>query len=143
MTGTHTLPIAPRLIVQNETEFWEMDKCPHPDHVERIESVYLYDENVLTYLCSFQGAHFYQPVYTRAVFVSGAWDMEDSLYEKMKEEVDEWVMKGDADNAAGYSLYGETVAKKALPDVEWEKEDQTYEEALEAVLEDCRANWQI
>lgn len=138
VTLAKPLPIAPRLIVVDETEHWDFETCPHAELIDRIEAVYLYDANVRTHLCSFDSAYWYEPLYTRAVYKSGP------VAGRTDDEVDDWIIAANSENEGSYSLYGPIVAELALPDFNWRKEGyHNRDEGFEAVHEDCVANWQI
>ena len=72
-----------RFIALNETEYWSLD-VEMMRHIERIETVYLYDANEHTYCCEMTPSYWLMPVETRAIFKPNT---SDSLIDKIDGEI--------------------------------------------------------
>lgn len=141
---TAALPVAPRLVAIDETEYWVLDDCPHREWIERIECVYLWDNNLQTFCCSFTPSAWMEIIEYREVLKEAVYDRDDA--DDIREAVNSWVMQH-----ADWSEYGcymdfhdadkftNTVALADWPIEEGETRESTFEQ----VREYCSCNSQI
>ena len=148
---TTTLPgarfIVPRVIAIDETSNWDLSKCPYKEFIERMEGVYVYDENQHTYCCECSPSYWLVFLEYRPVFKDSVKDQEN--HKEIVEAIDAWIPHGEFDcdcyvhckdiAKTVHKVQGEPFRYAELSVIPLESATD-YQEAFADVIESCQAN---
>lgn len=80
--------LKPHVIVIDETEHWCLDDDLMV-HIERIETVYLYDDNTVFHLCEITPSFELWPIVTRAIFIDEG-NTSDEIKDRADADILQW-----------------------------------------------------
>lgn len=133
-----------RLIALDETQYWNLPEFA--GKFTRIERVYLYDRAQHVYCCEMTPSYYLMPIETHAVYA-------DNVSENVRDEINIALISNE--DCEGMYLHvaqldrlAEELSKEpnrtyTIKAEDFIEEEQTYEELLAAIEEDCRCNSRI
>lgn len=136
------------LIALDETEDWILPE--YLEYIERIETVYLYDKNSHTYCCEMRPSYCLYPIEVREV-LKPEYQEDEDLRDRINQTI---LLHANMDvsyyHVADIDSQVETLLRSGeefrychYGDPEVSDEDSSYEQQVEAVLDDCRCNARI
>lgn len=140
MNDTRTLPLHARLVKIDETRHWNLSEWPE---VKAIYSIWLYDENDVTYLCEITPSYCLHPIETYPEFYEPEFyesEKDDRRREEIMDDIREnayidgwnvmYVHCRDTDGLPGHDFGEESISF----------DDVAYDEQIEAMIEHCQCN---
>lgn len=120
-----------------QDDAWDLTTCPHREHVECIETVYVYDADLRVHVCEFAASAELHYVRAQVQFKPSSSVLDDAALD----EVDNWLNGHNQEEAVSYVHYSSLArlfehgarAHSTRMDIE------TIDEAVEAE----NSNWSV